>query len=173
MRAKTRRIKRMPVLVIAAVALLWSGEARAGYFAFGAGGGFKMVNSTTQAKLTQEIGLHFAGYRSGFGLALGLGEAFGDGLVMFQAGPKLVWDIPVVGRRRALLCLGPSLQLGYGLLAPSGGDPAHALNLKVAFSLKLHVGRALFFLDPFGLDLYFRDPVAMRYDLVGGVGMVF
>jgi hypothetical protein len=143
---------------------------RNAYFGFGVGAGIKMVKSISQLKIAQELGVHLSGGSSGFAVALGLAESFGDDLVTFQAGPKLVWDIPVVRR----FYVAPSVQAGYGLRAPQGGEADHFFNTKVALELKvLPGGRVLIFFQPFGLDMYFTDPFWMRYDLLGGLGLVF
>ena len=145
-------------------------EANSAYASFGFGSGIKMVKSNTQFKVTQELGMHLQGWSSGFALAIAFAESFGDDIVVFQVGPRFVWDIPVARR----FVIGPFLQPGYALRAPSGGEADHFFNLQLGFAMKLLLpGRLLLFFQPFGLDMHFADPVWMRYDLVGGLGLRF
>lgn len=143
------------------------------YQTFGFGAGIKMVKSSTQFKMTQELGHHFF-WGSGPCLALSLAESFGENHVIFQVGPKFLWQI-LLGRSRGVLFYGaPTLQPGYSLIAPSGGDASHYFNLQLGFELKLHIKRFVLFLRPVGLDMFMDgDVFRMRYDIISGIGFTF
>jgi hypothetical protein len=147
----------------------------------GMGGAINVKDSGSQFKLTQDFGYHFSGNAAGPAIAIILQEGFGNGFIVFEIGPRFVWDIPVV--QNLGFYLSPSLTAGYAYAGTSAdcgpyancGGGASAFNLGIAFAGKLILAdRGMVFFQPFGIDMGIRgEGVSVRYDLIFGGGVIF
>jgi glycine/D-amino acid oxidase-like deaminating enzyme len=135
------------------------------------------LDSITQFKLTEEVGYHFGGGASGLALALSLQQAYGTDVVLFETGPRLLYDFQV-GRALGLY-ISPSLLLGYALQSSKYSDSEHGVTVQLACDAKLTLAdRAFVFFRPVGIDvLHLRwrgmGHTGVRYELLIGAGATY
>ena len=128
---------------------------------------------TTQFKLTQEFGYHFSGEGEGPALGLSIGESFGDGVFVFQPGPKFWWDIQIMDDLGIYVT--PQAQVGYGLLTGFGAT-SHNFNWLFGVEGRVVLGdRGIVTFRPLSFDFFAGDvaDVVVRYDLMFGGGVTF
>ena len=131
------------------------------------GGGF------TRFKLTQDIGYLFSGRVEGPAIGGHVSESFGDGGFLLQPAFKFWWDIPVVDNLGVTVA--PTAKVGYAL-AVSSGNAAHAANWGFGCEGRLVLkGKAMVFIRPISLDMFFADPGGffVNYDVIAGGGLIF
>jgi hypothetical protein len=144
---------------------------------FTMGGAINAKDSLSQLKLGQSFGYHFNGDSSGPAIAFDLQESFGDNWVVFQTGPKFVWDIPV--KEGLGLYLSPSFMLGFAVASPSGYDSGKGITIQLGFRGKLLLGdRGFVFFQPMGFDISWLSyngysNTGVRYELLFGGGVTF
>lgn len=163
--------------------------------AVGGGGALRIRDSISQVKLLQSFGYHFRGGPSGPAIALEVHESLGDDSLLLEAGARLLWDIPLL----PWLQLSPGALVGFMhrssescVTPPTGGATCYSLSswggaLQLSLDVKLVLGqRVLVFVRP-ALDLMPNGSqtkhdgaseaevggVGLRFDVAGGVGVLF
>lgn len=143
-------------------------------FQLGMGPAFRITDTPTAFKLSQEINWHFSGNSQGAAIGAIVEQGFGNwGMFEFTMAPKFVYDIQV--KPQYGFYISPSASLGYRLEHWSNGNNWHFLDMQFGVAAKLlFKDRWMLWLQPTNINMNVGEyGFGARYEFLFGGGVTF